>query len=194
MLKKTILAMCASLIGLSSGAAHAAILDAPVPVNATVTKNGFQWAWAAPVVDVDLSYQSQFGWRLPTAAELLLAPSGFDFKFSGANVPLGGNDPVSGANFQYTAPTLDSAAALATPYFSISYKHGDWCNAPGSGCGLNNEQPWNGPPSYAEALVLRAVGGVPEPATWALMMIGIGAVGASMRQSKRRTMAFARLA
>jgi PEP-CTERM motif len=32
-----------------------------------------------------------------------------------------------------------------------------------------------------------AVSGVPEPATWALMFLGIGAVGAVMRSSRRPT-------
>ncbi len=165
-----------------AGTANAAILNAPVPVNATISYQNLQWAWASPLgpSTVDLSYQSQFGWRLPTAAELLNAPSALLFKYAGANVPLGGSDPISGANFQYTSATLDSAAALATPYFSGSYYHGDWCNGQGSACGFG-EVPWNGP-SFNETLVVRALGAVPEPATWGLMILGFGAVGAAMRR------------
>lgn len=170
----------------ASSPASATLVDAPVPDNATITINGYQWAWAAPAGPefVDLSYQAQFGWLLPSAEQLLLAPSAFDFMYAGANVPLGGSDPISGANFAYTSGTLNSAAALASPYFS-NYSHGDWCNAPGSACGFG-ENPWNVPNTFNESLVLRAlaVQGVPEPATWAMMLIGFGAVGASMRRQK----------
>lgn len=29
-------------------------------------------------------------------------------------------------------------------------------------------------------------GGVPEPATWAMMLLGLGAIGAAMRATRRR--------
>ena len=37
----------------------------------------------------------------------------------------------------------------------------------------------------------RLAGGVPEPSTWALMMIGIGGIGASLRTRRRMTLAIA---
>lgn len=179
-----LLAAAAMVAGIAAAPA-AAIINAPVPDNATIVYAGLRWAWASPIAAVDLSYQSTLGWRLPTASELANAPSAMLFKYAGANVPLGGTDPFSGANFQYTSATLDSAAALATPYFSNSYSHGDWCNAPGSACGFG-EIPWAGQPGavvVSESLVVNGV--VPEPESWALMIAGFGMVGAAMRRRAR---------
>lgn len=170
---------------LASTGANAA-LDVSVPDNATVMYNGLQWAWASPLgpFSVDLSYQGSFGWHLPTPEELAMAPGALQFIYEGANVPLGGVDPLSGANWQFVSGTLDGSAALATPYFSDSYLHGDWCNGQGSACGFG-ELAWNGN-SVNETLVVRSVGAVPEPATWAMMLMGIGGMGAAMRRSRRK--------
>jgi len=85
----------------------------------------------------DFSVQGPLGWRLPTAHELLLAPTAADFLFPGANVPLGGGDPVSGAYFAYPTPTLTGNAACAAAYFVDQpfENHCDWANAPGAGPG-----------------------------------------------------------
>ncbi|MGA9850601.1 MAG: hypothetical protein WBQ45_23550 [Roseiarcus sp.] len=89
-------------VALLAGGANASLVNAPVPSNAYIVFDGLDWAWAAPVAadgsfgccGVDLSYESQFGWRLPTATELTNAPSALQFLFAGANVPLNGTDPV----------------------------------------------------------------------------------------------------
>lgn len=163
-----------------------ATLNLPVPDNATITYNGLQWAWASPLgpSSVDLSFQALLGWRLPTAAELATAPTALQFIYSGANVPLGGSDPLSGANWAYTSSTLNGPAALASPYFT-GYLHGDWCNGVGSNCNFG-ELPWNGD-GVNETLVVRLaqVAGVPEPATWAMMLLGFGAMGVSLRRRRR---------
>ncbi len=181
--------------------ASAALVNQAVPTNAYITFNGFDWAWAAPVYpsEVDLSFQSQFGWRLPTAAELLLAPAATQFMFAGANVPLGGSDPVSGATFTFSDGTsLTGPAALAAPYFS-NYSHGDWCNGQGSNCTGNlagQSIAWNSPTFVSESLVLRvsANNAVPEPSTWAMMLLGFGAVGFSIRRRGTKPRPLAQLA
>ncbi|MGA7199084.1 PEP-CTERM sorting domain-containing protein [Roseiarcus sp.] len=184
-------------VALLAGGANASLVNAPVPSNAYIAFDGLDWAWAAPVAadgsfgccGVDLSYESQFGWRLPTATELTNAPSALQFLFAGANVPLNGTDPVSGAYFDYASSTLDGPAASAVPYFNDVVSQADWCNAPGSACGFG-EVPWwgqPGAPTYAESLVVRSVSGVPEPSTWAMMVLGFAGLGFAGHRTRARS-------
>lgn len=194
-MKKLLFLLCL-LVGavFSALPVQAAIIDAPVPDNAYITYNDYDWAWASPCSSaacgigfgLDLSYQSAFGWHIPTAEELALAPLATDFIFEGANVPLGGSDPVSGANFALVNSNLDGDAALAVPYFNSLYYHGDWGNAPGSG-GVAGYPllAWNGSggetlASVAEFLVVRSV---PEPAT--IVLLGSGLIGLGFFGRKR---------
>lgn len=155
---------------------QAAIVDAPVPTNAYITHNGYDWAWAFPLPGADLSYQGALGWRIPTAAELLLAPTALDFLVAGGNVPFQGVDPVSGAYFAATNSDYNnsqSAAAVAVPYFSNSYSHADWQDGLGQTYG-----PWagmQGAQGFADQLVIRdsASAGVPEPSAFVLMAGGV---------------------
>jgi hypothetical protein len=169
-----------------------AALNVQVPSNATLIFKGLEWAWASPLdqTTVDLSYQSQYGWRLPTAAELAFAPTGIQFIYAGANTPFGGSDPASGATWQYTNGQT-GAAANAVRYFS-NFSHLDFCNAPGSGCGFNNEPAWNVGAGFSESLAVRTPpGGVPEPAAWAMMLAGFGLVGSAMRRREKVAVTFA---
>lgn len=176
-----ILAAAAMAFGLSIAPAVAGPINQPVPSNAYITLNGFDWAWASPcpalggrgtgetcgngLQAVDLTYQSTLGWRFPTAAELLLAPVAQDFLFAGGNVPLGvvapGTkfgpvDPLSGSRFRFRdqlAGSVAPAGACAATYFSISYTNCDFNDGLNGGRGL----PWALPNSlgFLEQLVLR---------------------------------------
>lgn len=174
-------------IAFSAFGAQAALVDAPVSSNAYISFGGLQWAWAYPLPansGMDLSYQSQFGWRLPTAAELTFAPQATDFMFAGANVPLHGTDPLTGASFQATNANLTGAAACATPYFSNDYRHCDWQDGNGQ-----VYEPWAGTAGaqgFADQLAVRAV---PEPETYAMLLAGLGALGALVRRRKASTAA-----
>jgi hypothetical protein len=172
--------------------AQAALLNAPVPGNAYITHGGLDWAWAAPCPEpnalgcgngridmIDLSYQSAFGWRLPTAVELIAAPLATDFIFAGANVPLGGVDPVSGASFLAVNGNLTGDAACAAPYFGTTYRHCDWQAGLGQPLG-----PWagmTGALGIAEQLVVRRV---PEPGTLAVLCTGLAALGLRRRRNR----------
>lgn len=203
-MSKLLRATGVALIAVASQA-QAAFLDAPVPENAYITRFGLDWAWAAPVagdgsfVDyahegvpgaftgVDLSYQSQFGWRLATHEELAHAPSAWDFIFVGANVPaaLGAVDPVSGAlNAAGRAATVSrpGAMACASPYFNDWARTCNWQNGPGSGDA--NQAPWwePGQATWHDTLVVRQASVVPEPGAGLLMVLGLGTLGACARR------------
>ena len=167
MKSRTVIATIAFVSTVATGA-DAALINAPVPTNAFIEEGGLFWAWANPLPAspgpvFDLPFQSQFGWRLPTLAELATAPLATDFLFAGGNVPFNGVDPVSGASFLFTDAAYQSAGsagACATPYFSNSYSHCDWQDGKGQQYG-----PWAGTPgaaAWADQLVVRTAA-VPAP-------------------------------
>ena len=185
-----LVALAAVAIAATAAPASATLINSPVPTNAYVTKGVFDWAWAGPLPfanGIDLSYQSQFGWRLPTAAELDNAPLATDFLFVGANVPFLGVDPISGAFFSATNSNYvdaASAGAVATPYFNTFYSHADWQDGLGQPFG-----PWAGMPgsvSFSDQLVVRvsATAAVPEPATVASLGLA-GLIGLAARFRRR---------
>lgn len=183
------LASVLAVLALASSYSQAALIDAPLPGNPYIVHNGLKWAWASPLpavsgwgedYDLDLSYQGQFGWRLPTAAELALAPTAQQFLFRGANVPLNDADPVSGAYFTNVDESLTGAAACAAPYFTKALANCDWLDGAGQPGGAWAGQ--LGSSDVADQLVVQAV---PEPETYALM--GLGVVGLIASRRRRRT-------
>jgi hypothetical protein len=160
--------------------AQAAVLDAPVPDNAAIMFDGLQWAWGGPcpysggcAFPGDLSYQGPLGWRLPTFTEVAALPADFasDFVFPTANVPNGGTDPISGAEF---TPSPGAVAACAAPYFNVVLSKCDWTD------GVNSD--WAGATNadkFAEQLYVRAV---PEPASLVVLSAAILGLGLTRRR------------
>lgn len=161
---RTLLLAATAAIGLASVPAQAAV-NVPVPSDNYITVGGLDWAWASPCAafgsscgTVDMSYQSGQGWRFPTLAEFLARPD-------------------------YTAFGTKCASA----WFS-QYSH---CDIGDAATGYIFDYGYNvlplGSSPYAESWVVRGEGGgvpggVPEAATWAMMIAGFGMVGASLRR------------
>jgi hypothetical protein len=192
---KRCFAIAAAMSMIFSTNASAALLDAPLPSDAYITFDNLEWAWAYPFPasygGFDLSYQSQFGWQVPTAAEMASAPNATDFLFAGANVPFGGTDPVSGAYFTATgysgSPYLSaaSAGACATPYFSTLYYNCDFSDG-------NQLYPWAGlpgAPTWADQLVVRAIPNITPIPALPLFASGLGALGLLGWRRKRKNSA-----
>jgi len=195
--------LAAAALVLACAGAQAARYDAPVAANAYITYNGFDWAWANPVAadgsfveyaaptlytGIDLSYQSQFGWRLATVEELAFAPLASQFLFEGANVPgePGAKDPVSGSWVNNPGRNgMDMACAAA--YFSAWATTCNYANGPGLNVPGYQSSPWWGQPgsqAWSDTLVVRVAAPVPEAATVAMMLAGLGVIGAVRRRRR----------
>lgn len=159
---------------------NGALLNAEVPDNAYITIGGFDVAWAAPCAaenpscgQIDLSYQSQFGWQIMTEDIFYtLSIDYLDFVVENGNV-----DYVTGNNLDEVSRAflgglgsipVPGDVAIAVPYFSSLHYYADWKN------GFENLWDPISTSEYAEALVYRGTAApVPEPSSILLFIAGL---------------------
>ena len=163
-MNKFVLSLFAASTAISAAPAIAAPIFAPVPTANYITFGGRDWAWAAPCRAVqlscgvvDMTFQSGQGWSVAQAGDFATGPTASDFG---------------------TVGTFKCASA----WFSTQHLHCDYGDA--SSFHIYNH-PGNGGNDVAslETWVVRgAAGGVPEPSAWALLILGFGVAGASMRR------------
>ena len=173
--------------------AQAALLETPLPSNAYITLNGFQWAWGSSCTQRDASdcdtpdigFQQALGWRVAEASDMAIAPTALDFLFPGANVPFNGTDPVSGAAFEYLNAAYTSAAsagACASSYFTLGDGNNtcDWVNGNGQNVNTVGWFNQNGQSAFvSEMLFVRAV---PEASSGAMLALGLAALALARRR------------
>ena len=196
MLSKKLLAIV--FAGVMATPASAALIDAPLPSNAFITLNGFDWAWGGNCSQnsgtgcdtLEFSFQASQGWRIATANDMALAPVATDFLFDGANVDFNGTDPVSGASFNFTNAAYTNAGldgACASAYFTLGdgLNSCDW----GNGSGQNqNTVGWfnqNGETNFfAEVLFIRDANPVPIPGAAVFLASGLAGFFGLKRRRK----------
>ncbi|MBC7780104.1 MAG: PEP-CTERM sorting domain-containing protein [Proteobacteria bacterium] len=190
-------------LAISASFANGALLDVPVPANAYITLNGFEWAWGASCTskgagDCDtpaFGYQLTQGWRVAVASDMGLAPTALNFLFPGANVPFNGSDPVSGARFDFLNAAYTNAAsagACATAYFTNADGNNscDWFNGGGQNVNTVGWFNQNGEANFfAEMLFIRTtnVTAIPLPASFVPLLSGLGLLGYIARRRTQRT-------
>ncbi len=133
---------------------------------------------------VEATYNAQ----LPQVPTLDLNPTGF---FSGSYTPNPGQDIKSGmimANFLVSYFAVKGGNAfelykLATPSTQFSWNTNDIPNGGGNAPGLSHLL-WIGYSAAPPPPPPPPPTGVPEPATWAMMIIGFGAAGSMLRRRK----------
>jgi hypothetical protein len=149
-------------LAVSAGSASAAVNLNDLPSDTYITVGKLDWTWASPVAS-------------PTwyGANTLYGPElhkGWRY----ATASELANRPNASA-FVINGQTVQSVQ-----YWNSSFTHIDFNDGVN---GLVSSAPDG---SYNETWYVRDVAAVPEPATWAMMIIGFGGVGSMVRSSSRR--------
>lgn len=159
-----------------------AIPDSEVILNFNGT--GLDWVYAGPVAPNEFgagqieaaTYRAAEGWRTATAAEWALRPEWDDFTRPGFATPAPNASFNNHAVYRFTAEYWSNFTHVDLNDFAAG-RVTDGVN------GLVRGVP--------ETIYVRtsAFAAVPEPGTWAMMLIGFMAVGGALRTAKRRTTA-----
>jgi hypothetical protein len=184
-------AVAASIVGFGwASGANATIVDlgnAPSPINISGI-SGIASMTYAPSPDTDTKYTTdgdtmtifpnQSGSTIASGVQTLFGLSttptlGPDF----SSVAAGGQTFSVPGGFNFVAIHQDTGEVVfeyATTQFSFTVQGFDGANGTGSGVMLSNTQFLSGAPA------------VPEPSTWAMMLLGLVGLGFAFRQSRRK--------
>lgn len=157
----------------------AASLDISIPTDNYIAYGGIDWAWAGPCApfagsscnlegDTLTAFQAGEGWRIPTLVEFTARPEVSDFGGKCASAYFGSGY----GHCDFGDPDVPGGAVPGVKPVGYLYDYGYNITS-------------NGSDSVAETWFVRNGGGaVPEPATWAMMIIGFGAAGSMIRRRK----------
>lgn len=167
--------------------ANAQIIDSstPIPLSeviANFNNTGLDWVYAGPIAPNEFgpgniqpaSYRASEGWRVATLQEWLLHPIWSDFTRSGFSPPSPNGGFTDHSTYRFTSE-----------YWS-NFHHvdlNDFANGNVTD-GVNGVT--SGVPETIYVRFSAISGAVPEPSTWAMMLVGFGLVGGAMRSAKRR--------
>ena len=162
-IKSLLLATCMLV---TTGFVNANPIASALPTSTYIIQNGLAWTWASPVNEqiwgsnVLSAPSFHEGWRFATNAELLDLPTLADFGFG---------------------------AIQSTAYWNSVFTHVDTSDMAD---GSINSQWGNG--SYETFYVSNLWAGapiaaVPEPETYAMLLVGLGLVGFQLRRKSKQT-------
>jgi hypothetical protein len=194
-MKKIVLALCASAaVGLSTPAMATIEVSAPTAV-------GCASGPLAPPADKCAGYydNNQFSnsnvGAQQSAIDLLLGAGNYTVNWNAlvnAGLVVSGSDLTALNNLLATA---GGQVVLGLHWGNVPGDAGNvsafylWNNATTGSIHLTNTQ------GYSNAVLYRSVpAGVPEPATWAMMLVGFAGIGMAMRRGRRATNALMQIA
>jgi hypothetical protein len=192
--------------GMLAAAALTALTSAPALAGSVALTNGGGW-YEAFFAYPDTSFQDasgndlDFTFTLTKTTTLLVADGGFsgdefDVVINGKDAGDTSASIFDGKDVEYGPPTDDHecfSCAVYDPAYNTSFSHGEYVLPAGTydvtGSALIGGQSGLSDLGFGGGAFGIALGAVPEPATWAMMLTGFFGLGAVLRRSRRLAVA-----